>query len=92
MISTPYEALSVDPVCRYTLKGVDGSEKDFMGGLPLVSQLTTIMVSANDKVSEELIFDKSSNQINQLVDKTWLCRYLICRYDYMIPDRSSNEI
>ena len=78
MISTPYEALCVDLVCPYTLKGVDESEKDFMAELPLVSQLTTIMVSANDKVSEELIFDKSSNQINQIVDKTWLCRYLIC--------------
>jgi hypothetical protein len=74
----------------YTLKGKDGSAIDFMAltmidlasswfkivELPLVSWLTTTMVNGKAKVSEELIFDKSSNQIARLVNKIWLCRYL----------------
>jgi hypothetical protein len=35
--------------------------------LPLVIRLTTKMVSGREKVSKELIFDKSSNQIARLV-------------------------
>jgi hypothetical protein len=48
--------------------------------LPLVSRLTTILVNGKEKLSEELIFDKSSNQIARLVNKIWLCRYLRCRH------------
>jgi hypothetical protein len=33
---------------------------------PLVSRLTTTMVNGKEKVSKELIFDKSSNQIARL--------------------------
>ncbi len=65
-----------------TLEGLDGSEIDFMAltmidpasswfkivELPLVSQLTTRSVSGKEKVREELIFDKWSNQISQLVN------------------------
>jgi hypothetical protein len=47
---------------------------------PLVSRLTTKMVNRKEKVSEELIFDKSSNQIARLVNKFWLCRYPQCCY------------
>jgi hypothetical protein len=36
--------------------------------LPLVSRLTTKMVNCKEKVSKELIFDKSSNQIERLVN------------------------
>jgi hypothetical protein len=67
----------------YTLKGKDGSAIDFMAltmidpasswfeivELPLVTQLTTMTVSGKEKVSKELIFDKSSNQIARLVNK-----------------------
>jgi hypothetical protein len=58
-------------------KGKDGSAIDFMAltmidlasswfkivELPLVTQLTTMTVNGKEKVSKELIFDKSSNQI-----------------------------
>ncbi len=43
--------------------------------LPLVTWLTTMTVNGKEKVSEELIFDKSSNQIARLFNKIWLCRY-----------------
>ncbi len=88
-ISTPWEALCVDLVGPYTLKGLDRSAIDFMVltmidpasswfeilELPLVSWLTTKSVNGKEKVSKELIFDKSSNQISQVVNKIWLCRY-----------------
>jgi len=48
--------------------------------LPLATRLTTTMVIGKAKASEELIFDKSSNQIARLVNKIWLCRYPRCRY------------
>jgi hypothetical protein len=83
VISTPWKALCVDLVGPYTLKGKDCSAIDFMAltmidpasswfeivELPLVTRLTTIMVNGKAKVSEELIFDKSSNQIARLVNK-----------------------
>jgi hypothetical protein len=94
VISTPWEALCVDLVCPYTLKGKDGSAIDFMAltminpasswfeivGLPIVTWLTTMMVNGKAKASKELIFDKSSNQIARLVDKIWLYRYPRCRH------------
>jgi hypothetical protein len=40
--------------------------------LPLVSRLTVTMVNGKAKVSEELIFDKSSNQIERLVNKIYI--------------------
>ncbi len=89
VISTPWEALCVDLVGPYTLKGKDGSAIDFMAltmidptsswfeivELPLVTRLTTMTVNGKAKVREELIFDKSSNQIARLVNKIWLSRY-----------------
>jgi len=94
VISTPWEALCVDLTGPFTLKGKDGSEIDFMAltmidpasswfeivELPLVTRLTTTMVNGKAKASEELIFDKSSNQIARLVNKIWLCRYPGCRH------------
>ncbi len=84
VINTPCEALCVDLVGPYTLKGKDGSAIDFMAltmidpasswfeivELPLFSRLTTTMVNGKAKVSKELIFDKSSNQIARLVNKS----------------------
>ncbi len=94
MISTPWEALCVDLVGPYTLKGKDSSAIDFMAltminptsswfeivELLLVTRLTAMTVNGNEKISEELIFDKSSNQIARLVNKIWLCRYPQCRH------------
>jgi hypothetical protein len=101
VISTPSEALCVDLVSPYTLKGKDGSAIDFMAltmidpasswfeivELPLVTRLSTTMVNGKAKASKELIFDKSSNQIARLVNKIWLCRYPGCRY--LIYDNGS---
>ena len=88
VISTHCEALCVNLVSLCTLKGLDGSAINFMAltminlasswfkivELPLVSQLTTKLVNGKEKISKQLIFDKSSNQISQLVNKIWLCR------------------
>jgi hypothetical protein len=89
VISIPWEALCVDLVGPYTLKGKDSSAIDFMAltminpvsswfkkvELPLVTRLTTMKVSGKETVSKELIFHKSSNQIARLVNNIWLCRY-----------------
>ncbi len=94
VISTPWEALCVNLVGPYTLKGKDGSAVDFMAltmidptsswfeivELPLVSWQMTTLVNGKEKVSKELIFDKSSNQIVWLVNKIWLCRYPRCHH------------
>ncbi len=37
-------------------------------------------VNGKERTIEEEIFDKSSDQISQLVNKIWLCRYLQCCY------------
>jgi hypothetical protein len=90
VISTPWEALWFNLVGPYTLKCKDSSAIDFMAltmidpayswfeivELPLVGRLMTKMVNGKEKVSKELIFDKSSNQIARLSNKIWLCRYL----------------
>ncbi len=82
-------SMCVDLIGPYNLKGKDGSAIDFMAltmidpasswfeivELPLVTRLMTMTVSGKEKVSEELILDKSSNQIARLVNKIWLCRY-----------------
>jgi len=94
VISTPWEALCVNLAGPYTLNGKDGSLKDFMAltminpasswfevvELPTITQLMTRMVNGKEKLIEEEIFDKSSDQISQLVNKIWLCRYPPCRY------------
>jgi hypothetical protein len=75
VISTPWEALCVNLIGPYTLKGKDGSAIDIMAltminpasswfeivELPLVKRLTTMTVNGKEKVSKELIFNKSSN-------------------------------
>ncbi len=105
VISVPWESLCVDLIGPYTLKGKDGSAVDFMAltmihpasswlelvELPLVSRLTTILVNGKEKVSKELIFDKSSNQIARLVNKIWLCRYLRCCH-LMYDNRSEFKL
>ncbi len=92
VISTPWEVLCVDLVGPYTLNGKDGSAIDFMAltminptsswfkivELLLVTWLTTMTVNGKERVSEKLIFNKSSDQIARLVNKIWLCRYPQC--------------
>jgi hypothetical protein len=89
VISTPWEALCVDLIGPYTLKGKDGSSIDFLFltmidptsrwfevvELPTIIQLMTRKVNGKEGTIKEQIFDKSSDQISQLVNKIWLCRY-----------------
>ncbi len=83
IISTLWEALCVNLVGPYTLKGKDGSSIDFMAltmidpasswfevvDLPIIMQLMTKKVKGKERTIEEEIFDKSSDQISQLVIK-----------------------
>jgi hypothetical protein len=101
VIYTPWEALCVDLIGPYTLKGKDGSSIDFMAlamidpasswfevvELPTITRVTTKKVNGKDRTIEEEIFDKSSDRISRLVNKIWLCRYPRCRY--LIYDNGS---
>jgi len=92
--STPWEALCVDLVGQYTIKGTDSSSIDFMAltmiasasswlkvvELPAITQLLTRQVNGKERTLKEEIFDKSSDRISRLVNKIWLCRYPRCRY------------
>ncbi len=67
MTSTPREALCINLVGPYTLKGKDGSAIDFMAltmidpasscfeimELPLVMKLQTKMINGKEKISKE---------------------------------------
>jgi len=75
VISTPWEALCVDLVGPYTLKGKDGLSIDFMAltminpasswfevvELPTIMQLMTKKVNGKERTIKEEIFDKSSD-------------------------------
>jgi hypothetical protein len=78
VISTPWEALCVDLVGPYTLKGKDGLSIDFMAltmidpasswfkvvELPTIMRLMTKKVNGKERTIEEEIFDKSSDKIS----------------------------
>ncbi len=71
VISTPWEALCVDLIGPYTLKGKDGSSIDFMAPtmidptsswfevveLPTIMRLMTKKVNSKERTIEEEIFD-----------------------------------
>ena len=75
VISTPWEALCVNLVGQYTLKGKDGSSIDFMAltminpasswfevvKLPTIMRLMTKKVNGKERTIKEEIFDKSSD-------------------------------
>ncbi len=79
----------MDLIGPYTIKGKDGSQIDFMAltmidptsswfeivELPLVKQLRTMNVNGKELLQSEDIFDKNSNRIAKLVNKTWLTWY-----------------
>jgi hypothetical protein len=48
--------------------------------LPTIMRLMTKKVNGKERTIKEQIFNKSSDQISQLVNKIWLCRYPRCRY------------
>ena len=78
VISTPWEALCVNLVGPYTLKGKDSSSIDFMAltmidpasswfkivELPTIMRLMTKKVHGKERTIEEEIFDKSSDRIS----------------------------
>jgi hypothetical protein len=94
IITVPWRALCVDLIGPYTLKGKNGTIIDFMAltmidptmswfevvELPLVRRLKTITVNGKESSIIEEIFDKISERIVRLVNKTWLSRYPRCRY------------
>jgi len=94
VICIPWEALCVDLIGPYTLKGKDGLSIDFMAltmidpasswlkvvEFPMITRLTTKKVNGKERTFEEEIFDKSSDRISRLVNKIWLCRYPRCCY------------
>jgi hypothetical protein len=78
VISIPWEALCVDLVGPYTLKGKDGLSIDFMAltminptsswfkvvKLPRIMWLMTKKVNSKERTIKEEIFNKSSDQIS----------------------------
>jgi hypothetical protein len=94
IITVPWRALYVDLIGPYTLKGKDGTIIDFMAltmidpatswfkvvKLPLVRQLKTMTVNGKESSVIEEIFNKTSERIAWLVNKTLLSRYPRCCY------------
>jgi hypothetical protein len=85
----PWKCLCVDLIGPYTLKGKDNLQIDFMAltmidpasswfkisELPVVEQLCQQTVNGKELFIADEIFDKTSERIAKLVNKTWLCRY-----------------
>jgi hypothetical protein len=94
VITVPWRVLYVDVIGPYTLKGKDGTIIDFMAltmidpatswikivELPLIRRLKTIAVDGKESSIIEEIFNKTSERIARLVNKTWLSRYPRCHY------------
>jgi hypothetical protein len=94
IITVPWRALCVDFIDPYTLKGKDGTIIDFMAltmidpatswfkavELPLVRRLKTVTVNGKESSIVKETFDKISECIALLVNKTWLSRYPRCCY------------
>ncbi len=55
--------------------------------LPVVNRQRTMNVKGRELLTNDEIFDKSSERIARLVNKTWLCRYP--RFRYLIYDNGS---
>ncbi len=88
----PWECLCDDLIGPYTLKGKDNSQIDFMAltminhtsswfkiaELLIVEQLRQHTVNSKELLIADKIFDKTSERIAKLINKTWLCRYPRC--------------
>jgi hypothetical protein len=93
--------LCVDLIGPYTLSGKDNLQIDFMAltmidpasswfkiaELPVVEQLRQQTVNGKKLSIADEIFDKTSECIAKLVNKTWLRRYPQCRH--LIYDNGS---
>ncbi len=94
VISNPWECLSVNLICIYTLKGKDNSQINFMAltmidpasnlfeiaELPVITRLRRQTVNGKEQLIAGKIFDKTLDCIAKLVNKTCLCRYPWCHY------------
>ncbi len=92
VITNPWECLCVNLIGPYTLKGKDKLQIDLMAltminptfswfeiaELPVVEQLCQQIVNSKELLIADEIFDKTSDRIAKLVNKTWLCRYPRC--------------
>ncbi len=101
VITIPWQALCVDLIGPYTLKGKDGTIIDFMAltminpatswfevvELPLIHWLKTVTDDGKESSIIEEIFDNTSEHIAWSVNKTWLNRYP--RYCYIIYNNGS---
>jgi hypothetical protein len=90
----PWECLCVDLIGPYTPKVKDNSQIDFMAltlinptsswfkiaELPVVEQLRRQTVNGKELLTADEIFDKTSEHIAKLVNKTWLYRYPWCHH------------
>jgi hypothetical protein len=88
----PWECLCVGLIGPYILKGKDNLQIDFMAltminltsswfkiaELPVIEQLHQQTVDGKKLLIADEIFDKTSECIAKLVNKTWLCRYPRC--------------
>jgi hypothetical protein len=95
VIRRPWEALCVDLIGPYTLKGRDGSELDFMCLTMIdpasswfeIVELPVIEIpkmEGGKVVGSSEVFDKTSTQVSTLVNRSWFCRYprpRFCIYD-----------
>ena len=94
VVTVPWEALCVDLIGPYTLRGKDGTEIDFMCltmidpasswfevvELPVVEYATTGKSARDATKEKDAYFNKSSAMISTLVDKTWFSRYPRCQH------------
>ena len=92
VITNPWEALCVDLIGPYTLKGQDGSVLDCMcltmidptpttGWFEMVElPVIEIFKTDGDDVNMSETFDKTSSQIAKLFNKSWFRRYPRPRY------------
>ncbi len=92
---------SLRNVFASTLKGKDNLQIDFMAltminpasswfeiaELPIVKQLRWQTVNGKELLIADEIFDKTSEHIAKLANKTWLCRYP--RWRYLIYNNGS---
>ncbi len=101
VITIAWWPLCVDLIGPYTLKDKDGTIIDFMAltmidpttswfkvvELLLIRQLKTFTVDGKESSIVEEIFDKTSERIAWLVNKTWLSRFP--RFHYIIYNNGS---
>ena len=87
VIRKPWEALCVDLIGPYTLKGKDGTEIDFMCLTMIdpasswfeMAELPVIEIEKTDSdnkiIETSETFNKTSQEIARLVNKSWFSRY-----------------